>query len=199
VTTIIALCGPAGSGKTTVASYLIEKYGARRYGFATPLKEMVKRALDFTDEQVYGTQEQKEAVDPRYGHSPRWFLQRIGTEGCRAVFGEDFWTRQCIDTIKRDAPCLAVIDDLRFADEAHAVQWSGLVASVLRLWPVGDRVALERAAAAGSHASEEQWKQLTADIEITPETRGVDVLLKAVDNAMTLLNIQPTMTRGVRW
>lgn len=197
MTTLIALCGPAGSGKSTVATYLVEKYGAKRYGFATPLKEMVKKALMFTDEQVYGTQEQKEAVDPRYGHSPRWFLQRIGTEGCRAVFGVDFWTNQTIDIIERESPYLAVIDDMRFENEAQAVSAFG--GHVWRLWPVTDSIALERAAAAGSHASEEQWKQLTADLEIQPQKRGIDELLKSVDCAMALLDIQPTSTRGMRW
>lgn len=196
-TIIVALCGPAGSGKTTVANHLIETYGARRYGFATPLKEMVKKALAFTDEQVYGTQEQKEAIDPRYGHSPRWFLQRIGTEGCRAVFGEDFWTSQAIDVIKRQAPVLAVIDDMRFENEAQAVRAVG--GNVWRLWPVADSIALERASAAGSHASEEQWKQLTADLEIQPQQRGVVELLKSVDCAMMLLDLQPTSSRGMRW
>jgi hypothetical protein len=186
-TTVIALCGPAGAGKTTAADYLIEKYGAVRYSFAQPLKEMVKRALDFTDEQVYGTQEQKEAIDPRYGHSPRWFLQRIGTEGCRAVFGDDFWTKQCVDMIWRQNRRLAVIDDMRFLNEANAVlddeRFNGLV---WRLHPVADAESQTHADAAGTHASEEQWRQVDASLEITPPRRGIDELQSLIDAAMQM-------------
>jgi hypothetical protein len=188
-TTVIGICGPAGSGKSTVAQYLIEKYGAVRYGFATPLKEMVKRALDFTDEQVYGTQEQKETVDPRYGKSPRWFLQRIGTEGCRATFGEDFWTKQTMDMIYRQNPRLAVIDDMRFVNEANAVlDWNR--GFVWRLHPVCDVVSTERAIAAGSHTSEGEWLQVDASREFKPATRGVELLLKMVDSALETIPVR---------
>jgi hypothetical protein len=189
-TTIIAICGPAGSGKSTAAQHLVEKYGAFRYGFATPLKEMVKRALDLSEEQVYGTQEQKEAVDPRYGHSARWFMQRIGTDGCRRTFGEDFWTKQCLDMIYRQNPRLAVIDDTRFINEAAAVlEWEQ--GFVWRLHPVDDERSREHAAAAGAHTSEEQWRTLQASLEFRPEKRGVPELLKMVDAAMEMIPLRP--------
>jgi hypothetical protein len=199
LTTVIALCGPAGSGKSTVATYLAERYGAQRYGFATPLKEMVKAALDFTDEQVYGTQEQKETVDPRYGHSPRWFLQRIGTEGCRKTFGEDFWTKQCLDMIFRQNQRLAVIEDTRFCNEAEAVLHDDRISGfVWRLWPTVDDIALARAEGAGKHASEEEWRQVDASLELQPHERGVEYLYKLVDAAMEMVPLRP-LVGGVSW
>jgi hypothetical protein len=123
MTKIIGTCGPAGSGKSTVANYLVEHYGARRYAFADPLKQICIRTLDFADEQLNRTQAQKEAVDPRYGFSARWFIQRLGTEGVRAVLGPDFWWRYCLSRIARDAPGVAVIEDVRFVNEATGVMY----------------------------------------------------------------------------
>ncbi len=191
LTTTIAICGPAGSGKSTVANYLVEKYGAVRYGFATPLKEMVKRALQLTDDQVYGTQEQKEAIDPRYGRSARWFLQRIGTDGCRAVFGEDFWTKQCLDMIWRQNRSIAVIEDLRFINEAEAVLLDPRANGfVWRLHPPADAETAKYAAGAGQHASEQEWRVLQASLEFSPGSRGVEQLYAMVDEAMTMIPVR---------
>lgn len=196
--TVIALCGPAGSGKSTVADHLVEKYGASRYGFATPLKEMLKRALDFTDEQVYGTQAQKEAVDPRYNYSARWFMQRIGTEGCRNTFGEDFWTKMCIDTIVRQNQPLVVIEDMRFLNEGNAVLHDERIdGHVLKLFPVGDAETVERLAGAGNHKSEFEWRDISPCLEIRPNKRGIPELLELVDAALSLIGPPRSPADGV--
>jgi len=197
---VIALCGPAGAGKSTVAGYLIEKYGAVREAFARPLKEMVKKALDFTDEQVYGTQEQKEAIDERYGHSPVWFLQRIGTQGCRNTFGEDFWTKQCMDSIVRANQTLTVIEDCRFVNEADAVHLDSRVSGfVLRLHPVDDDEARVRAAARGDHKSEGEWLDCWASMELKPKKRGIPELLALVDEAMKMIQTRNDRSDGAGW
>lgn len=185
LTAVVALIGPAGAGKSTVANYLVKKYGAQRYSFAEPLKEVAKRTLGFTEQQMYGTQEEKEAKDPRYGFSPRWFLQRLGTDGCRAVFGQDFWTKMCLDIIYRQNPALAVIEDCRFIDEAEMVLYSPRVNGfVWRLRPPADEEALERALSAGVHASELEWASAPASLELAPNTRGASELKALVDIAM---------------
>jgi hypothetical protein len=78
---LIALCGYKGSGKDTCADYLVEKYGFKKMAFADHLKTILKTMFMFTDEQLYGTIEQKETPDPNwYGCTPRLAMQFVGTE-----------------------------------------------------------------------------------------------------------------------
>lgn len=177
MTLIIALTAPAGAGKSTAAAHLASRYGAVRYSLAYPLKEIARRALDFTYPQVYGDQATKDATDPRYGFSPRWFLQRLGTEGIREVLGADFWTRHALGRIAADAPRLAVIDDCRFENESNAIRAAGGV--VIRLYPPRSEPASD-----GAHVSERQWRTLRADFNVEPETRGVPELLGLIDLTM---------------
>lgn len=205
-TIIIGLLGPAGAGKSSIAKYLVEHYGAKVYSLAGPLKEIAKRTLDFSDEQLYGTQEQKEAIDPRYGFSCRSFLQRLGTEGCRAVLGDDVWTKACLDKIERERPPVAVIDDVRFKNEAalisgrrcwlpslgydHAEDGQPTIAgTVWRVEPPLDARTAERAVAAGEHASEREWREAKSDYVIAPTARGLEELFRLVDHGATWLGL----------
>lgn len=187
MTVVIGVMGPAGAGKSSVAQHLVDRYGAVRYSFAGPLKEMVGRALDLSPEQLYGTQAQKEAPDQRYGgKSARWFLQRLGTEGCRKTFGDDFWTQMLLDKIRREAPKVAVIEDARFVNEAIAIQAFDR-AGVMR--PVGQGVVwrLEsphrETEADATHASEREWMDAPYDYIIKPAARGLELLYQLVDDA----------------
>ena len=187
MTLLIGIFGPAGAGKSSVANYLVEKYGAKRYSFATALKLCAQRTLDFTDEQVFGTQAQKETIDPRYGFTPRWFLQRLGTEGCRKTFGEDFWVKQTMQIIYADKQPIAVIDDARFLSEADAVHNFALAdihhSSFWRLESPGRETSDP-----GTHASEREWMDVTYDMLLKPTARGLDELFALVDGCMQELS-----------
>jgi hypothetical protein len=185
MTLIIGLMGPAGAGKSSVADYLVTKYGAQRYSFAKPLKDMVGRALEFSKEQLWGTQAQKEAPDERYGgKSARWFLQRIGTEGCRKTFGEDFWVKQGIAQIERDRPSVAVFDDARFITEANAIRAFGAGKTAHNTGFVWRLDSPDRETEAdASHQSEREWLDCPYDYEIKPAKRGLDLLFAKVDEA----------------
>ena len=196
---IVAIVGPAGSGKSMISDYLAHKYGATRYSFAEPLKEIVRLAFNMTWEQVYGSQAQKEAIDPRYNVSPRWLLQHLGTEGIREVLGPNFWWQHCQDRILYEQPSLAVIDDMRFANEAE-----GLLAlnedgtQLVHIW----RIESDRprdTTADQNHQSESEWMlcRHTDVVEIkckdwTNDDQSAVALYEAVDLVADRCGLTPT-------
>ncbi len=125
----VGLLARAGHGKSTAAKFLAEKYGAKVISLASPLKRVCKKVMNFSDDQLWGTQEQKETIDPRYGFSARTFMQRLGTEGLRQEFGDDVHLSAMIETvIKTEGPtgrALYVIDDVRFLNETRFIDRLG--------------------------------------------------------------------------
>lgn len=140
---ILALSGPAGSGKSTAAAHLITK-GYTLVKFAGPLKAMC-RAVGLDDEHIEGSMKER-PLDWLQDKSPRQFMQHLGTEFGRDCIGPHFWVglweRAALDVL--DQGGRVVCDDCRFANEADAVRKLGGV--VVRL--VG------RGGLAGGHASE---------------------------------------------
>lgn len=186
---ILGLLGTAGSGKSTVAAHLRDNHDAIIFAFAAPLKEIISRAFDLTYDQVYGTQAQKEAIDPRYNVSPRWLMQRIATEGVRAVLGEDFWTRITMETITSKGPSFAVIEDVRFADEVKAIHVAG--GKIMRLFPPAfnadedvDADESMRRMIDESHRSETEIRSLPYDYAVCPTKRSVELLCQLVDREL---------------
>ena len=124
---IIALLARAGHGKTSVANYLRDTYGAQIVPLAGPLKRCAQKVMHFSHEQLYGIQAEKERVDPRYGFSAREFNQRLGTEGLQGEFGVDIHVRALLHDIARldavltDTDGIYVVDDARFPHEVNAI------------------------------------------------------------------------------
>lgn len=118
---IIALSGAAGSGKTTIAQVLVRDYGFVRVRFAGPMKSMLM-AIGLTEAQVDGP-EKETPCDLLCGKTPRFALQRLGTEFGREMIGEDLWVNVAMKQIEAFVVRgqNVVIDDLRFDNEARAL------------------------------------------------------------------------------
>lgn len=118
---IIALTGLAQAGKSTVASFM-EEIGFVRIRFAGPLKNML-RSLGLTDRHIEG--DLKEApCDLLCGKTPRWVMQRLGTEFGRDMVGEDLWTNVWTESVLAalDQGARGIVaEDCRFINEAAAV------------------------------------------------------------------------------
>lgn len=111
----IAFAGRKHSGKTTAASW-IESQGYDLLSLAGPLKEAAKALFAFAGPQLYGAG--KEVEDPFWGFTPREALQKLGTDGIRDLFGDDFWLKRLHIQAQMDMSDHVVVDDVRFPNEA---------------------------------------------------------------------------------
>lgn len=183
---IIGMLGPAGSGKSEVSKYLEAKYDAKKYSFAYPLKEIVRRSFDLTEDQVYGSQAAKERIDPRYNVSPRWLMQRIGTEGVREVLGEDFWWKNCLERLLDEKPKLAVIEDFRFLNEVLGFlklnEGCDPKYPTVHIWRI-EHPAERETQADQNHQSEAEWEWCPYTNVVKPTEYGLLELYYAVDEA----------------
>jgi hypothetical protein len=123
---VIGLGATAQVGKDTAATYLEKKYPGRfkRVAFADKLKQITMDLFGLSWEQCYGPQEIKEAIDPRYGKSPRKIMQEVG-EKMREIY-PDIWVDTVFHTTipkheKEGYDCFAA-SDMRYPNEADGIR-----------------------------------------------------------------------------
>jgi len=63
---IVGISGQMGSGKDTVAAHLVEHHDYLQMALADPIKRLGKYVFAFTNEQLWGPSECRNAVDDRY-------------------------------------------------------------------------------------------------------------------------------------
>lgn len=204
---IVAFCGFAGSGKDTACDYLDNYYGYERTSFAAPLKEMVKIAFGFSDDQLYGPSSKREEEDLRYPFSGTCL--RCGRQ-CQMAFvakhgNSPYWCKAC------DAHYPAFIN-ARIALQTLGTEWgrrlhddiwakaalNKIMASDMRCWCISDLrfvneldavkavggyvVRLMRGERKSSHASE-------AELDSIPLTH----FDKVIENHGTLEELYSTL------
>lgn len=125
-TSIVCVSGRAGTGKTTVADYLIDKEYVS-VSFATPIKEVISQLFGWDMSILEGTSPEmrvlKETlVHPIFKITPRQAMQKVGA-AFRSI-REDFWIRtaeiRINDLIQQGKK--VVIPDLRFNNEYNLLK-----------------------------------------------------------------------------
>lgn len=134
---LIAAAGKIGSGKSTLAKYLVDNYNFVEVSFAEPLKRACQELFLLSDQQLYGTQQDKANPDQRwYNCSPRELLQFVGTDLLRdqmqkiiPELGLNIFVKRMelwyLEEIKNNPDTNVVIADLRFPNEMEFVERVG--------------------------------------------------------------------------
>jgi hypothetical protein len=132
---IIGICGLIGSGKDTVADYLVNVHEFRRESFAGTLKDAAAAVFGWDRTLLEGrtkvSREWREQNDPWWAKrlniphlTPRWVLQYWGTEVMRRGFHDDIWIASIENKI-RNLRDNVVISDCRFPNEISSIRNAG--------------------------------------------------------------------------
>ena len=129
---LISVTGFIGSGKDTVADYLVANYNFKRESFASSLKDAIATIFTWDRELLEGKTEEgrnwRDTVDPWWSQrlgipnlTPRWVLQYWGTEVCRQGFNDDIWIASLENKLKRTNENI-IISDCRFPNEFKMIK-----------------------------------------------------------------------------
>ena len=132
---IVGIAGFIGSGKDTIADYLITFKGFKRMSYAGPLKDAVASIFGWDRDLLEGTtkysREWRDTIDPWWAErleipnlTPRLVLQQWGTEVGRREFHDDIWIAS-IENQLRTTKDNIVLSDCRFPNELKSIKRMG--------------------------------------------------------------------------
>lgn len=181
---VIGMIGKAGSGKDTVADYVVEKYGFTKIAFADPLKQAVQVIFDVDDNYMFDREMRELPLPGWEPWSVRKLLQFVGTELMRNQVDEDIWVKNAASRAKRISKC--IISDVRFPNEVTDMR-KRLEGNANMVFVRVTRPGHEDATGGiKGHASEAMIDELDADIDIVNDGtledlyEKVDALIKDV-------------------
>lgn len=131
---LISISGLIGSGKDTIADYLVNHHGFRRESWAGSLKDAVSCVFGWDRILLEGktaeSRRWRELPDEwwsnRLGEKivPRTVLQEWGTEVCRNGYHDDIWIASLENKLRNTRDHI-VISDSRFPNELDSVKRLG--------------------------------------------------------------------------
>lgn len=180
---IIGLCGDIGCGKSTAAKFLYAEYGYGAASFAAKLKQVAREVFGLEERHVNGTQADKQEQLPHVTdaagnqRTPRFILEWLGTEGCRAI-DPDVWVKCAMRKVDAYPDTRWVFQDVRFPNEFQAIRDRGGV-----VWEVV-RVGGPKQGGRTGHSSDDEWRHVRKDAHVVARHGDMDGLKRAVANTM---------------
>ena len=205
---LLGIVGFIGSGKGSVGDILASR-GFTKVSFGQAIKDVTAVMFDWPRQLLEGETEQsrvfRETPCPAWSalmgrpFTPREALQKIGTEGGRLLFHEDFWIGSLNN--KLDVSKDYVVTDVRFLNEIQMVrERDGVVieiqrgdnppwyAQLSRMRDAHERDLFMEKHAPHLHKSEWDWIG-----------QPVDYVLKNNGTKIELENVVNCVLRGVDW
>ena len=134
---MIGITGKIGSGKDTIADYLVSKHNYTKLSLAEPIKSALAAMLDEPVENFYD-RELKEQLIPELGLSRRQLAEALGTEWGRYSLknytgDENFWVKLLEYKIFKNNLQRTVVPDVRFDNEVNFIRENkGIIINVIR-------------------------------------------------------------------
>lgn len=132
---IIGICGLIGTGKDTIANYLVHNHDFTSISFADPLKDSLSVMFGWDRELLEGNtresrqwREQPDEIlskEFRREITPRIMMQEYGTEVMRKNLHEDIWVILTKLRMINNPETNFVIPDVRFPNEKKAIKDAG--------------------------------------------------------------------------
>lgn len=200
---IIGICGFIGSGKDTIADYLVNFHEFRRESFANTLKDAVAAVFGWDRVMLEGRTKQarewREQPDQWWADrlnmpnlTPRWVLQYWGTEVCRRGFHDDIWIAS-LENKLRNSQDNIVISDCRFPNEISSIKRAGGMIFWVKRGQLpdwydlavsansGDIKSTQQLRSSGIHSSETSWVGTDFD-GVIENDRSIDDLYEQIKN-----------------
>ena len=119
---LVGITGKAGSGKDTIADYLIKMYGYKKIALADPIKRLVKDIFVLDDFTVYDRIEREKPLPQWEGWTVRKLLQFIGTELFREKIDDAIWVKSLWLRVQNDKQNNYICSDVRFPNEKEFLE-----------------------------------------------------------------------------
>ena len=124
---LFVFCGYRGSGKDTLARYLIQNYNFTRFAFADPVKDYTSKMLGIDRDAFYNVN-RKDKLLPGYNRTPRDLCIFVG-QTIKGAVSDSFWADKVAEQIQElwrfDPNRNIVVTDCRFPVEKHAMERLG--------------------------------------------------------------------------